>query len=40
MCVRSVYEVAQFAFVDSQGVEGGFTSPPTETGFQVYKQVP
>ena len=23
-----------------QGVEGGFTSPPTETGFQVYKQLP
>jgi hypothetical protein len=23
-----------------QGVEGGFTSPPTETGFEVYKQVP
>ena len=23
-----------------QGVEGGFTTPPTETGFEVYKQVP
>jgi hypothetical protein len=23
-----------------QGVEGGFTSPPTETGFEVYRQVP
>jgi hypothetical protein len=23
-----------------RGVEGGFASPPTETGFEVYKQVP
>jgi hypothetical protein len=23
-----------------QGNEGGFTAPPTETGFEVYKQMP
>jgi len=23
-----------------QGIEGGFTAPPTETGFEIYKQVP
>jgi hypothetical protein len=23
-----------------KGVDGGFTSPPTETGFEVYKQIP
>jgi hypothetical protein len=23
-----------------RGIEGGFTAPPTETGFEVYKQVP
>jgi hypothetical protein len=23
-----------------RGIDGGFTAPPTETGFEVYKQVP
>ena len=23
-----------------RGVDGGFTSPPTETGFEIYKQMP
>jgi hypothetical protein len=23
-----------------RGIEGGFAAPPTETGFEVYKQVP
>jgi hypothetical protein len=23
-----------------RGIEGGLTAPPTETGFEVYKQVP
>ena len=23
-----------------RGVNGGFTSPPTETGFEIYKQMP